>query len=228
MKITLVCSCGLLLESGGQKLLIDAPNALQAPFYEISDIDLQKLIAAQPPYDGALAFAFTHMHPDHFCRDKLRRVLDARPASKVVLLDNAAPDAGKVQLGNFTIEFHRFAHMPVPANLMTEHFVLLVECGGETVYITADAAPDAERHREILAGQRCDAAFWNGLYLSYAQTRELMHEAAQKNYVYHVPVDPKDASGIRRKCERNMARFSQELTGVTVLSQYPSVLNTGK
>ena len=228
MKITLVCSCGLLLESGKNKLLIDAPNGPQAPFYEIPDIDLQNLIAAQPPYDGALAFAFTHTHPDHFCRDKLRRVLEARPQTKVLLPDAVASDAGKVRLGDFTVEFHRFAHVPVPPNLLTEHFVLLVECGGERVYITADAAPDAERHREILAGRRCGAAFWNGLYLSYAQTRELMHEAAEKNYVYHVPVDPSDASGIRRKCERNMARFSQELTDVTVLSQYPAVLNAGK
>lgn len=224
MKITLVCSCGLLLECGEQKLLVDAPNGLLSPFYEFPDTELQKLIAAQPPYDGALALAFTHTHLDHFCRNKLGRVLDARPHTSVLLPDAAAPDADKVRLGGFTVEFHRFAHMPVPQNLMTEHFVLLVKGGGKTVYITADSEPDAEQHRRILDGRRCDAAFWNGIYLSYATTRELLCEAAEKNYVYHVPIDPADASGIRRKCERNMQRFADELAGVTVLDKYPTPL----
>ena len=101
---------------------------------------------------------------------------------------------------------------------------LLVKCGGKKVYITADATPDAERHRMVLAGRRCDAAFWNGLHLSYVETRTLMREAAEKNYVYHVPVDPADTSGIRRKCERNMQRFASELAGVVVLDRYPAVL----
>lgn len=226
MKITLVCNCGLLLECGVHKLLIDAPNGPLPPYYEFPEAEFQKLIAVQPPYDGSLAFAFTHTHSDHFCRDKLRRVLGARPQTKVFLPDEAAPDAGAVQLGGFTIEFYRFLHMPVPKNLAVDHFVLLVRYGGETVYITADAQTDADLHRAILAGRRCDAAFWNGLYLSYEQTRELLHEAANQNYIYHVPIDPRDVSGIRRKCERNMMRHSSELSGVTVLSRYPAELWT--
>lgn len=224
MRITLVCSCGLLMESSGQKLLVDAPNSPLAPFYAFPDQELQKLISAQPPYDGALALAFTHAHEDHLCREKLRRVLDARPQTKVLLPDHAFPDTGEVHLGDFCVEFHRFAHIAVPKNLMTDHFVLLVKCGGEKVYITADATPDAERHRMVLAGRRCDVAFWNGLHLSYVETRTLMREAAEKNYVYHVPVDPADTSGIRRKCERNMQRFASELAGVVVLDRYPAVL----
>lgn len=222
MTVTLVCNCGLLLRCGAQKLLIDAPNGPQAPFYEFPDTELQALIAAQPPYDGALALAFTHTHPDHFCRDKLRRVLDARPQLQVFLPDAATPDAGKLRLGGFTVEFHRFAHTPVPENLMTEHFVLLVSFGEESVYITSDAAPDAALHRNILSGRRCNAAFWNGQYLSHAATRALLREAAEQNYVYHVPVDPLDASGVRRKCGRNLQRFAAELDGVTVLDRYPA------
>lgn len=227
MTVTLLCNCGLLLECGNLKLLIDAPNGPQAPFYEFPDTQLQKLIEAQPPYDGALALAFTHTHPDHFCRDKLRRVLDARPQLQVLLPDAATPDAGKIRLGGFTVEFHRFAHTPVPAHLMTEHFVLLVACGAERVYITSDAAPDASLHRSVLAGRRCSAAFWNGQYLSHAATRALLQEASEKNYVYHVPVDPTDMSGVRRKCERNLQRFASELGGVTVLDRYPSTIQIG-
>ena len=58
--------------------------------------------------------------------------------------------------------------------------------------------------------------------LSYPETRALLPEAAKKNYVYHIPVDEKDACGVRRKCERNMARFGAELPNVSLLEAYPS------
>ena len=56
--------------------------------------------------------------------------------------------------------------------------------------------------------------------------RELLLEAAVKNYIYHIPVDEKDVCGIRRKCERSMARFGAELPDVSLLEQYPSSLET--
>lgn len=227
MRITLVCNCGLLLDAGGQKLLIDAPNAPQAPYYELPAQELSRLIAKKPPYDGLLALGFTHTHPDHYCHSRVAQLQDARPDVAVFVPDAQTPDSGTVHMGCFTVEFHRLEHTPVPENLRCEHFVLLVQAEGKLVYITADAAPDAVLHRRILAGRVCDAAFWNGQYLSHAETRKLLQESAKKNYVYHVPVDPPDASGVRHKCMRNMERFSDELSGVTVLETYPSVLRIG-
>ena len=58
--------------------------------------------------------------------------------------------------------------------------------------------------------------------MSHPETRELLLEAAVKNYIYHIPVDEKDVCGIRRKCERSMARFGAELPNVSLLEQYPS------
>ena len=55
-----------------------------------------------------------------------------------------------------------------------------------------------------------------------SETRALLPEAAKKNYVYHIPADEKDACGVRRKCERNMARFGAELPNVSLLEAYPS------
>ena len=42
MRITLLCSCGLLLEHAGESLLIDAPNGSLPPFYEFPDAEMQK------------------------------------------------------------------------------------------------------------------------------------------------------------------------------------------
>lgn len=222
MKITLVCSCGLFIEAQGSKLLIDGLNSPLAPFYELPQADFEAVLRGEAPYDGALALGFTHTHADHFCRDKLQRVLAARKDVTVFVPDACAPEQGRVKFGAFTVEFYKFAHTPVPENLRCEHYVLLIEAEGKRVYVTADAAPEPERHREILAGRRCDAAFWNGQYLSHLETRALLREAAGKNYVYHIPLDPMDVSGICRKCERNMERFQKELERVTLLETYPS------
>ena len=103
-----------------------------------------------------------------------------------------------------------------------DHGVFLIEAAGRCIYVTADAQIDVDRHRSILAGRRVDAAFWNGQYLSYPQTRALLAEVSGRNYVYHIPIDEKDVCGIRRKCERSMARFSAELSTGKLLEAYPS------
>ena len=127
-----------------------------------------------------------------------------------------------LQFGPFCVEYHQFAHTPVPGWDAITHGVYFISAAGVSVYVTADARIDAVQHRAILRGRRADAAFWNGQILSYPETRALLPEAAKKNYVYHIPVDEKDACGVRRKCERNMARFGAELPNVSLLEAYPS------
>ena len=134
------------------------------------------------------------------------------------------PERLMMQLGPFTVECSRFPHIPVPGMAEAPHAVYWISAAGKSIYVTADAQIDTERHRAILHGRRADAAFWNGQYLSHPETRELLLEAAVKNYIYHIPVDEKDVCGIRRKCERSMARFGAELPNVSLLEQYPSSL----
>ena len=55
--------------------------------------------------------------------------------------------------------------------------------------------------------------------------RALLREETEQSAIYHMPVDPADQSGIRRKSERNMQRYGAELPNVCVLTQYPSELN---
>ena len=130
-----------------------------------------------------------------------------------------------VTAGPFTVECHRFPHISVPKIPDTAHFVLLVTAGASSVYITADAALDVQRHLAVLNGRIPDAAFWNSQYLSYPETRTLLREHARQNYVYHMPEGPADPSGIRRKCARNFERHAAELPNVTPLLDYPAALS---
>lgn len=94
-----------------------------------------------------------------------------------------------MQLGPFAVECSRFPHIPVPGLEEIAHAVYWISAAGKSVYVTADAQIDTTCHRAILRGRRADAAFWNGQYLSHPETRELLLEAAEKNFIYHIPVD---------------------------------------
>ena len=50
MKITLICNCGLALESGGQTLLLDALTQELPPFYRTPEKTRREIIAGEGEY----------------------------------------------------------------------------------------------------------------------------------------------------------------------------------
>ncbi len=214
MRITLVCNCGLLIEAGGAALLIDAPCGHLPPFGAFPEEALRKLLSAQPPYGRLAGLCFTHRHPDHYDAAAVARLCAARPEVPVLLPEG---ERGTFAAGAFTIEYAQIPHVPVPAELMLPHWALLVCGGGRALYITADAVPDADRHRAVLAGRTADAAFWNSQVLAHAETRALLNACARRNFIYHIPTDTPDPSGIRRKCDRDWSRYSAELPTTQLL-----------
>lgn len=219
MKITLLCSCGLLLEYAQSRILIDAPNACFAPFVTMSDDALQSL--KREHLDGIF---FTHLHPDHFDQNRVAQLLSAKSDAVTFYPAYSTPEKDVFRAGEFVIETVRFAHTPAPQYPELPHYVMLVTAGEKCLYITADAAPDAQMHRAILEGRKPNAAFWNSQCLSYPELRRLLHDSVERNYIYHMPIDPEDVSGIQRKCVRNLERFDMEVPNMRVLTKYPSVI----
>lgn len=220
MNAELVCSCGLLLEHAGTKLLIDAPNCAFPPFYALSDEAAERLLA-DTELRGLL---FTHLHPDHYDGARVKRFLSGSKPPVCFLPDESTPPRLEMDIGSFHIEAARLAHTPAPQFAALVHYVLLITAGGRTVYIAADAEPNADRHRAILDGRRVDAAFFNSQCLSYPEMRALLSSCTGETFLYHMPADAADSSGIRRKCARNLSRFGAEVPNVRVLTQYPSLL----
>jgi len=221
MNVTLLCSTGLYLEQDGAGLLVDALNAEWPPFYRLPEAVAQRVIRGEPPYGGVCALVYTHLHPDHYDAGRTRAFLQNHSGCAALLPKDGDPDAQTLRAGPFTVECHRFVHTPIPYPAI-RHNVLFVTAGKTSVYITADAAPDCGRHREILAGRRADAAFWNAQYLSYPETRALLSDAAERSFIYHLPADPHN--GVCRKCERSFQRYGAELRNAEPLRAYPATL----
>lgn len=221
MKVTLVCSCGLLLEQDDSAILVDAPNCDFPPFEHFPDAAMADALQGRDAYSNLKGIYFTHMHPDHCDPQAANQIRRAREGVTCFIPDETMPKHFVLKSGAFRIECCRIPHTPVTGYPEPPHYTFWISAGGKSVYVAADAAPDTEIHEEYRRGRVADAAFWNGQYLSHPETRSLLVRCAVQNFVYHIPMDEADLSGIRRKCNSNMSRFSAELQSVRLLTQYP-------
>ena len=222
MKITLICNCGLALESGGQTLLIDALTQELAPFYRAPEKTRQEVIAGEGEYASVCGLLFTHLHPDHFDRDAAEAFSARHETAAIYIPSRREPAPQTLSIGNFTVELHRVRHTQVAGHGKSTVDAMIVSCEGKRVYVASDTAPEAAIHEGVLAGRKMDAAFWNGEMLLYKPERALLHDCADESFIYHIPDDPQDS--FCRKLERIVSRYPEELENVRLLTQYPSVL----
>ena len=219
MKLTLLCNAGLAIETEDAMLLVDLPNTPLEPFYTLPEEIWQQILNRQPPYDKVCGFWFTHLHPDHWNREKVEEYCRRWPEIPCYMPQERIIK-GKVSIGPFAIRFQRMDHAPI-ANA-PPHVVTMITTGEGSVYLPADAVLDAEQHSCFLGGIQCDAAVWNAMFLSQPETRELMHNAAKRSFVYHMPAQKPDSMGLWRKLEKNLQRHGSELVGVVIWDMYPS------
>lgn len=225
MKITVLCNAGLALEAENAILLVDAPNQAFPPFAALPEALWQDILERKPPYDRVCGLWFTHDHPDH-CDLEKTRAYEQRWPEIPVLIPGPGHVRGRVQLGPFTMEYQRLEHAPMDEPT-PPHVVTWISCGGKSIYIAGDAALDCEAHRAFLRGRTADAAFWNSMYLSRPDTRNLMAQAARQSCIYHMPPQEPDDFGLWKKCRSNLQRYPQELERVTVIERYPSEIQIG-
>lgn len=219
MKLTLLCNAGLALETEHAVLLVDLPNEPFEPFYTLPEETWHQILRREPPYDKVCGFWFSHEHPDHCCREKVRQYQERWPEIPCFFPQEHLP-MGRKTMGPFRMEYYRMPHAPIPEAPV--HVVTLVHTGEGRVYLPADAELDCGLHREILNGRRCKAAVWNSMYLSRPDTRELMRDTAEHNFICHMPAQRPDGQGLWRKLEHNLQRNAGELIGVKVWDAYPS------
>ncbi len=215
MELAFICNAGLALTYEGKTLIVDAPNMNHPPFSYLADAAWKEICDR---YDICGLF-FTHDHPDHLDRARLLDHVEKHPTVTYHIPRDEVE--GRMDIGPFEVEYHPIPHAPIPD--APPHVVALIKAGGKSVYVSADAALGPEAHRRVLRGRKVDVGIWNSMYLSHADTRMLMTEAAERNYIYHMPARP-DMYGMWRKCEKNFERYGQELQGVRVIEKYPELI----
>lgn len=217
MELTLLCNAGLALVSQDQTLLVDVPAGNVPPFAPLPSETWQRICGREGVYRNLAGFWFSHTHPDH-CDLGALAAFQRRWPEVQCLMPQEGEENGTVELGGFSLEYAEIPHAPIPNP--PAHRVTWIEAESRSIYVAADAALAPEVHRAFLRGRRADGAFFNAMYLSRPETRELLREAADRVWIYHMPLNQND--GIWRKCRRNLERYAAEIPGITVLAQYPS------
>lgn len=219
MKITLLCNCGLALESGGRTLLVDALTKPLAPFYHTPPAVRADILNGAGAFKNICGMVFTHLHPDHFDREAAEE-FSARHPNIPLYIPRRAIATETLQAGDFSITCRRARHTKVEGYGKSTVETLRIEAEGKRIYIASDCAPESSIHEAILEGKVMDAAFWNPEALCLPEMWPLLTRCARQNFIYHIP--PDGQNGLCRKLARVMARGEDALSNVQLLSQYPS------
>ena len=227
LQARLLCSTGLAFTYDGATLLVDVLNGKYGSFYQIPPETARAVATGQRPYDHVVGLLYSHLHPDHYDQNLNTEFLRYHPGVTTFFPTPETPDTGVLHMGPFTVRYGYLEHTPCDYT-WAKHYVFLISAGDVTVYLTTDARLVPEEHLAFLNGCRADSAFFNAMYLSHPETRQLMTEAASQTYIYHMPRPELDHSGICRKAALNFQRYPQELRTVTLLEQYPTTLTWRK
>ncbi|HSJ62599.1 MAG TPA: MBL fold metallo-hydrolase [Gemmatimonadaceae bacterium] len=238
MTVTYLANEGVLLSSGGRRVLIDALFERYGPEYAVPPDSTQRALAlAQSPFDSIDLILVTHRHGDHFHPAPVNRHLDANPHTTLltsrqvidslhrpltsatsrnarILARTTAPRARqRVVVAGIPVHLLGLPHSGGGRQRHVEHLGFIVELGGRRVLHVGDA----ELTEATLAPFRLDTArvdmallpFWA---LQDRETRRVIERWIRPRQIvaFHLP-------------EGRAARIARELE--TVL---PSVVTFGR
>ena len=201
--LTLLANAGVLLDFGGRKVLVDGLYEAPPPgFSPIPGDALQRLMSAEPPFDGIELLFFTHEHPDHYS-GRLPELDSAKNAPKMTV----KPDGSyrRLRLGDgFEAEL-------LPTRHLDERFADVLHTGivfsfrGRRILITADTDYTAETFSS-LAETELDAVLLNPLFFS-ALCRGNYFKGrlnAKRYIIYHLPFPQDDSYKMNAALERSL------------------------
>lgn len=185
-ELTFIANAGVMVASGGSKVLIDALFDKPHPEYRAPSPDvLEKIMKGEAPFDGMDLVLVTHSHPDHFSPGLAVRYLEAVPGpvmlapadavaemrhlaadwtrigSRVVSLDLKMGERAERDLNGIPVRAFRTRHGQddSPMNLM-----YVLDIAGWRVFHEGDSPGDVGDFRDLgLDRQRIDLAlvhFW--------------------------------------------------------------------
>ncbi len=235
LKILSIVNCGVLINTKKTAVLIDGICEETEYFDGLDARTYRKMMNKEAPFEQIDYILHTHSHKDHLDFNRLTQYVAAHKISGLFLPKTDEPgmaalqeqiNKNKIQLvtpefdvngkrkwimGDVSLTYFRNAHSGKEYENVN-HYTLLLETPGKTIYFSGDSDFTEEVQAENLSGTDVDIAFFNPYHLSSASGRMIISKInAKVNYIYHIPPVEKDHFQIRRQAVRNLQKYSSTL-----------------
>lgn len=239
LAITYVANEGVLLESDGVRVLIDAllrPNSLE--YAVLPDAPREAIETAVPPWEGIDLILVSHMHVDHFHAEAVGRHLARAAGARLVsseevvgLVESGFADWGSVRdrtqrvawavgrketvrAGGATVTFVGLSHGGGRV-ASVQNFGQLVELGRWKVFHGGDAVPSEENFAGSgLAARGIDVALLPWWHIASDEALGVVrkHIAPKRIVLIHVaPAEEAQVEGLIRERAPDAVMFRRML-----------------
>lgn len=148
-----LANCGILVEAGGHRILIDGLMDGQDSFDDIPPTALKLLMEGCEPYGSIDLLLFTHAHLDHLDLEKTEEFLLRHRKTRVLLPSGAASQLTEVPKSQITaVSGSGFTFSPYPGEPLQidfvltdhisfhcpEHYCIRLRWGSDALLFTAD------------------------------------------------------------------------------------------
>lgn len=239
IEVTFIANEGVLVETGGKKILVDAlfrePNpAYAAPPAEV----LEKLETAQPPFDDVDLILTTHRHADHFDAHSVARHLRHNPRAVFLSTPEAVDDVRSADerfreiedrvrtetLKPLTQAEHTIhgIRVRVIATLHSggrespQNFMYLLTVGSATIFHEGDSEGEVATFQGLgLEQEEIDAALVHFWFVFVPQGQEILNRYIKPKQILLIHTPIADEARFRGLIEEHRT----ELGDVTLLTE---------
>lgn len=233
----------LLIWSSRTKLLIDGLHRPSLQFSDMTPEAKYGLSHSIPPFDQIDALLFTHGHPDHFSLERTTAFLSNHSVPTLILPAKAGQSALADQLlsmhlpastqyispsaalweecvytiGDFKVTYLRTPHIHMPL-WPCDHYSILLEYHGTTVFIGGDMAFPTEDQLQFLLSKKIDYGFFVPFYILHRDGhRALTKLRLRMAYLYHIPFPEEKSKEFLTLVEQHMQQYAKRLAPIQLL-----------
>lgn len=208
IKIKSTANAGMLIDFGGNKLLIDAFHNEKYELYPTVSPELFRQISMDPDFSDPGLLIVTHCHPDHFSADMAMkaarlwpdmRTILPEPKMDGILLENPREE---IRIKDFHLFFAALPHEPVRYNTVP-HYGFIAECNGVTVLDPGDCELASNQLRDFIGNRKIDLAVLNFPWLTLKRGRQFVKEVIRADHliICHLPDPSEDCFGYAQHLE---------------------------
>jgi L-ascorbate metabolism protein UlaG (beta-lactamase superfamily) len=171
ISIRFIGNCGLYMTDGSTDIYTDFPYVSGFNQYmEYEDSELTNI------KDSSI-FIFTHKHPDHYSKKRMKKVLKEKGGSKYGSWDITALENLTTTIPEFKIQAFKTRHF-----LSKKHYSYLIEWHGKKIFLSGDT----EHSELIMSMQNLDWTFMPAWLIREVYMNKKMEVDSKMIVVYHI------------------------------------------